>query len=267
MELFNELPIRRTQAVEDFLTFIPIYESAMRHRSLRALLKKHRSLIRGRVCMEAGAGRGLFAAEMLKLGAKKVIALERSAVLHELLSSLHRDKHLQIVKADVTRFKPSEPVDLLFHEFYGPLILDEALPALRQLRFKPATILPDGGRLWAMPLSDAHIRKKDALYTAEWKTALGGAMISDLFTGIPFQPKWEVFHWTVRDRRMRFSFPIPKTCDWIALCGEITHEGASVLRMWRTGNWPVIYTPVMGKTMELSFRYVDGFTEVRLKWK
>ena len=39
MELFNELPDERAQDVEDFLAFIPIYESKRRTRSLMRLLK------------------------------------------------------------------------------------------------------------------------------------------------------------------------------------------------------------------------------------
>jgi Ribosomal RNA adenine dimethylase len=266
MEIFNELPPNREQAVDDFLTFIPIYESKMRHRSLRAFLKRNQKRIQGRTCLEAGAGRGLFANEMLKLGAKKVIAVERSAVLHELLSKANANKNLSIVHADITTFKPKETIDVLFHEFYGPLVLDEALPALQKLQFKPGAILPDGGTLWAMPLSDAAIARKDEVYEPNWKKALSGALISDLFSGIPFQPQWKIFDWSVRSKSQTFRFTIPKRCDWIAMCGEITHESKSVLKMWATGNWPIIYTPVAGKEMELKFRYADGYTKVYLRW-
>jgi SAM-dependent methyltransferase len=267
MELFNELPDERMQDVEDFLTFIPIYESKRRTISLMRMLKAHRAALRGKVCMEAGAGRGIFAKAMAELGARKVYAVERSGVMFDLLkANTADDPRITSVHEDILDFEPEEPIDVLFHELYGPLVLDETMLLLRELPFEPGLILPDGGRLWAMPLTEAEVQAANPHYEPTWKTALQGALVSELIEGIPFKQTWEVFHWNVADRRTKFRFKLPAKADFIALCGEITHAGQPVLDMAWTNNWPVIYTPVAGKEFELRFEVEDGFTLVHFTW-
>ena len=267
MELFNELPDERTQDIEDFLTFIPIYESKRRTNSLMRLLKQHQSALRGKTCMEAGAGRGIFARAMAELGARKVYGVERSGLMYQLLQtqSAH-DPRIVPVHEDIQDFEPEEPIHVLFHELYGPLVLDETMLLLRDLPFTPDLILPDGGRLWAMPLSEAELQAADPHYDPAWKSALSGALISDLATGIRFKPTWEVFHWDIHDSRTKFKFKLPEQADYLALCGEITHQGKSVLHMSWTNNWPVIFTPVAGTEFTLRFKLKDGFTLVYFEW-
>jgi hypothetical protein len=267
MELFNELKGRRRQDVEDFLTFIPIYESKRRTAALNALLKRHRKYIQGKVVMEAGAGRGIFAQQMAAMGAKEVHAVERSDVLFDLLeANLHHQSTIHCHCEEITEFEPHTQVDLLFHELYGPLVLDETLLALKHLKFQPGSILPDGGRLWAMPISNSQILNTDPQYEPTWAQTLTGALISDLITGIPFRPQWEVFHWDIHSAATAFEFEIPESCDFLALCGEITHQGKSVLKMWWTHNWPVIFTPVAGKRFRLEFQYLGEYTKVHFYW-
>lgn len=268
MELFNELKGQREQDVQDFLTFIPIYQSKRRISSLAALLKRHRRQIEGHVVMEAGAGRGIFSKLMAEMGAKEVLAVEQSEVLYELLGgTVENHPTVQCHLEDIREFEPVEPVNLLFHELYGPLVLDETILALRELKFTPGLILPDGGRLWAMPISEADIIAKDPQYEPLWADNLQGALISDLITGIPFVPQWQVFDWNVASDQLAFEFELPEDCDFIALCGEITHQGKCVLNMWWTHNWPVIYTPVAGKRFKLRFRYAGGYTRVYFEWE
>jgi hypothetical protein len=267
MELFNELKGRREQDVEDFLTFIPIYESQRRITSLSALLRKHKRSIVGKTVMEAGAGRGLFSKQMAEMGAKEVLAVERSEVLYELLcGTVEGNPTVQCICDDISDYEPDGPVDLLFHEMYGPLVLDETILALQKLKFKPGVILPDGGRLWAMPIYEKDIIPKNKLYEPLWADNLSGALISDLITGIPFEPKWLVFDWNIQSEEKSFEFDVPEECDFLAFCGEITHAGKSVLKMWWTHNWPIIYTPVAGKRFRMKFRMAGGYTMVFFEW-
>ena len=267
MELFNELEAQKEQSVEDFLTFIPIYESKMRAARLKSFLRKEIKNIKGKHCVEAGAGRGIFSEEMLRLGAKSVTAVEQSKTMFEVLKAENKkNRKLNFVHASIETYRPAQKADTLFHEFYGPLVLDETILSLRKLKFRPDTILPDGGTLWAMPLFEKEIVKKDEVYNPSWRKALSGALISDLFTHAAFKPDWKIFDWDVHSRATEFEFTIPARCEWIALCGEITHEKKSVLKLWQTGNWPVIYTPVNGKTFRLSFRYSKGYTRVFFTW-
>jgi hypothetical protein len=271
MELFNQLSQDRSQEVEDFLAFIPIYESKRRFKSLRALLNRHRKQIVGKVCLEAGAGRGLFARSMAELGASEVIAVERSASLFAVLKDHLKDmENVSLVLDDIIGYEPEKQVDLLFHEFYGPLVLDESLMVLNNLQFEPGVILPDGGRLWAMPVNEAQIREFDPYYESSWKEALSGAMVSDLFDGIPFEPTWQVFEWAVGKKgekeKVVFEFEPPEKADFLAFCGEITHQGKKVLNMWWTHNWPIIYTPVEGKKFRLEFDFDGRFTDIYFEW-
>lgn len=267
MELFNELKADKAQDIADFLTFIPIYNSTRRYNSLAALLKRYRHAIEGKVVMEAGAARGIFSKLMADLGAEEVLAVERSTTLYEIAcASTENYPRIQCHLSDVSDFEPHKPVELLFHEFYGPLVLDETILALKKLSFQPGMILPDGGRLWAMPISEAEILQKDKQYEPAWMDVLEGALISDLITGIPFKPKWQVFDWNIHQDQTEFEFELPEECDYIAFCGEITHEGKSVLNMWWTHNWPVIYTPAVGKKFSMRFKYIGGFTRVYFDW-
>ena len=267
MELFNELKTGNAQNITDFLTFIPIYRSTRRYKALAALIKRYRHAIEGKIVMEAGPARGIFSKLMADLGAEEVLAVERSETLFEIAcASMENYPTIQCHHADVAEFEPAQPVELLFHEFYGPLVLDETILSLKKLRFKPGTILPDGGRLWAMPISEAEILEKDKQYEPAWMDILEGALISDLITGIPFKPVWKVFDWNLAQEETTFEFELPEECDFIALCGEITHEGKKVLDMWWTHNWPVIYTPVCGRKFSIRFKYIDGFTRVYFDW-
>lgn len=268
MELFNELPGEREQAIDDFLTFIGIYESRRRHRGLKALLRKNQKQIKGKVCMEAGAGKGLFTRYLAELGAKKVYAVERSPLLYKnLQDNVKGVSQVETVFESIEEFEPEEQIDVLFHEFYGSLILDESILALRQLQFEPGLILPDGGRLWAMPIMESQIGEKDPAYEPIWKELLTGALVSDVFESIPFVPQWEIFDWNLGQTQTEFIFELPEPADFIAFCGEITHQGKSVLKLWYTHNWPVIFTPVAGKTFRLRFTYDDsGFTLIFFDW-
>ncbi|MEM6270856.1 MAG: rRNA adenine N-6-methyltransferase family protein [Bacteroidota bacterium] len=270
MELFNQLTEKRSQEIEDFLSFLPIYESKRRARSLNALLKRNHKHIRDKVVLEAGAGRGLFARGMAELGAKKVIAVERSAALYAVLKAhLEGVENVELIGGDIINFVPEEKIDLLFHEFYGPLVLDETILVLNGLKFDPGIILPDGGRLWAMPIREEQILACDPTYEPSWREALSGAMVSDLLEGIPFRPEWEVFHWRVGEGGDNpvYEFELPESADFLAFCGEITHQGKHVLNMWWTYNWPIIYAPVEGKRFRLDFDFDGRFTDVYFEWK
>ena len=266
MELFNELSDEREQAIEDFLTFIGIYESKRRHRSLRALLRKNLKHIKDKVVLEAGAGKGLFSRDMAEMGARQVYSVERSPILFDLLkSNVEGVPNILPINDDIETYQPTEPIDLLFHEFYGSLILDESIMALQRLKFKPGIILPDGGRLWAMPIWEQQIGDKDKTYESSWKELLKGALISDLFESIPFKPEWEVFHWDISQKGTTFTYELPDNPDFLAFCGEITHGGNSVLKLWYTHNWPVIYTPVAGKKFRIRFEY-EEYSEIFFDW-
>jgi hypothetical protein len=88
MDIMNHLPRRRFREIDDLLAFISIYDDTRRTRALRALLRRHRQEIQGAVCVEGGAGLGLFAIEMARLGARRVFAVEQNPLLAKLAKAL-----------------------------------------------------------------------------------------------------------------------------------------------------------------------------------
>jgi len=269
MELFNTVQEDRLQEIEDFITFMPIYKSKRREIAYQSLLKKYAHQIKGKICCEAGAARGIFSRYMAEdLQAQKVYAVERSAALFKILEANHSQiANMELVEGYIEDLEPQERIDVLLHEFYGPLVLDETIYALQDLEFKPGTILPDGGTLWAMPLTEEQVRLKSPMYDPSWKEVLQDTLISELFEKVKFEPKWKVFDWDIHSEAKEFEFTLPESCDFLAFCGEITHEGKSVLKMWWTHNWPLIFTPVNGRECRFRFDYIDGFTDVYFNWK
>ena len=256
MEILNELPEKKRREIDDFLAFIGIYEDRTRERALKKLLYQNRNLIKNKICVEAGAGLGVFSIYMAELGAKKVYAVEESKVMFEFLKEKVKNyKNIIPVNEKIEEFKPQEKVDLLFHEFYGSMLFDESIFSLYKLKFKPGNIIPDGGRLWCMFLNEIDILKKDKIYTGKWKEIFRNVLVLDLFPWVKFKNHKKIIEWNMRIKPKReYTVEIKRKADFLTFASEITHKGKSILKTWRAKNWALVFTPKAGNKFSLKFR-------------
>ena len=90
MDILNVLPEATFAALDDLLTFISIYDDRARTRAYLRLLRAHRRTIAGAVCVDAGCGMGYFSEELVRLGARRVYAVEANPHLYALASPTRR---------------------------------------------------------------------------------------------------------------------------------------------------------------------------------
>lgn len=268
MEIINEIKGKKRVYIDDFLSFIPIYEDKKRERALRKLLLKNKQWVKDKVCVEAGAGKGIFSKLMVLLGAKKVYAVEESFYLFKILKeNVKSEKKIIPVNKRIEEFLPDEEIDLLFHEFYGSLLLDESIFALEKINFKPKRVMPDGGALWCMILKEEDIIKKDRIYEKKWKEILKGVLVTDLFPFIKFKPHFKIIEWRYgKTLKKSFEIEIKKKGDFLVFSSEIKDRGKSILKTWEADTWSLIFTPISGKKFLLKFNYKNAYTEVDFKW-
>lgn len=266
MDIMNALSELRFREVDDVLAFISIYDDRKRIAAYRRLLRRHRSQIRGSVCVEAGCGLGIFAGELARLGARIVYAVEQNAALARLArQQLAEFANVQVVEAPIEEFTPPEPVDVLVHEFYGQLLFDEDLHALAKLQFKPKLVLPDGGDLLcALVDADDYL---DAYVTHAVLAELQGVLVSGLFAENGDRLQLPVVQW-------RFGEPIPKRRE-VRLTGEgdllmlgvrVLHQGDEICRAGSCDNWALVWTPRAGDRFELGFDHRRIGEEVTFRW-
>lgn len=268
MEIINEIKEKRRRNVDDFLSFISIYEDKKRESSLKKLLLRNKKLIKNKVCVEAGAGKGIFSKFMVFLGAKKVYAVEESFYLYKILKeNIKGERKIIPVNKKIEEFIPDEEIDLLFHEFYGSLLLDESLLALEKIKFKPKRVMPDSGALWCMILKEKEILKRDKIYERNWKDILSNILVSDLYPFVKFKPHFKILEWKYgKTSKTLFEVELKRKGDFIVFSSEIRDRGKSVLKTWEGSTWPLIFTPVRGKKFLLEFKYKKAYTGIIFKW-
>lgn len=274
MDILNHLSNRRFREVDDLLAFVSIYDDTRRTRAYRSLLRAHAAMIRGAVCVEGGCGLGLFAADLARLGARKVYAVEQNPILARLARARFErlpkniSRRIELVELPLQRFRPPERVNVLVHEFYGQLLYDEDLHVLDQLKFRPDNVLPDGGELRAGILSSTVYR--DRIVTPEMVGKLDGVLVSGLFEGEPGDLKQPVLHWRFGRglSEVKHTFQRQKG-DLVCLGLVVTHKGKKVCEAGQGANWSYVWTVRGG--IEMGFRFRRGEPgmgmECRFSWK
>lgn len=269
MDILNTLPDDRFEEIDDLLAFISIYDDEERTRGWREMLRRHRDSIEGKVVLEAGCGLGLFAEEMAELGARRVYAVEVNPHLHALASErLGARPSVVMVEGDVRSFDPPEPVDLLVHDFFGPLLYDEDLYALERLRFSPALVLPDRALLrWGLAREEDLC---DDVVTPAVLRRLEGVLVSGLFD----DEARLSFHGTAAEWSHPGGLRVAR-CD-LDGAGRPTDVLYFGLEIWdgrhlvgRSGcssNWSYVFTPRAGERFELAFEWNGRSMEAVFGW-
>ena len=274
MDILNQVSSRRFREVDDLLAFISIYDDSQRTRAYRSLLRSQVKLIHGAVCVEGGCGLGLFAAELARLGARKVYAVEQNPLLAKLAHARFRrlpksvSRRIELVELPLQRFRPPEHVNLLVHEFYGQLLYDEDLWVLDHLRFRPNCVLPDGGELRAGVLSSLLYR--DRVVTAEVIEKLDGVLVSGLFEGESRDLRQPVLRWRFGEGLLPLEHDLQRyRGDLLCLGLVVMHKGRRVCEAGECPNWSFVWTLRKGNRVSLRFRRAEAGMgmECHFGWK
>ncbi len=258
MEVLNR--VKNLQVVDEFLTFLGIYDDVKRERALKKLLLKEKEKIKGKTVVEAGAGFGIFSEWMKKLGARKVYAVESNPLVYEVLKE---KREITPVLSTIEEFEPPEKIDILFHEFYGPMLYDESLAALERLKFSPEWVIPDRGRLLC-----GVVNVKDKVVKDRVLQAFAGVLITDLFPWIRKVPLTiPVAVWKYGEGLRILNCEVPEEGNFVVFGMEIWHEKNFVCSSLTCTNWPLVWTPRLGRRFKLSFEWKDGVTEVLFEWE
>ncbi len=267
MDIMNLLPEDRYNQVDDLLAFISIYDDHNRTRAFLQLLEDNAEDIRGKVCVELGTGIGLLSEKMAQLGARKVYAVEVNPFLFQIAQKrLSRYKNVELIQADARNFVPPEPVHTLVHEFYGQLLYDEELYILDQLPWKPAVVLPDGGKL-AAGLMDIE-EFDDPVVNADFMQQLSGVLVSGLFDEEDVPLDFDVVEF-----RYGKPFPLKVRKDISAYQGnllyfglKVMHQGQEICQAGICSNWSYVWTWRAGNVFEIEFVSGARAPEVIFQW-
>lgn len=271
MDILNQLPRKRFRQLDDLLAFISIYDDRQRTRAFTSLLRRHAEAINGSVCVEGGAGLGLFSIEMARLGAKRVYAVEQNPLLASIarrrFQTLPRAiaKRIELVELPLQQFHPPTHVNILVHELYGQLLYDEDLWVLERLRFHPDLVMPDGGELHAGIVSSSSYR--DRVVTSDVLDQLEGSLVSGLFEENLSELKTPVLRWRYREglQRVRHSFS-GKRGDLLCLGLVVTHDGKKICQAGSCPNWSYAWTPRRGNSIAIDFRRAEAGMDCRFRW-
>lgn len=267
MDIINNLSEVQFRQVDDLLAFISIYDDEKRTTAYLKLLHDNRDLIRNKVCVEAGCGLGIFSAEMARLGARKVYAVEQNAILVEMAKNkLSKHPNVEVIPSAIEDFLPPDKVDFLLHELYGQMLYDESLDSLASLKFSPEIVIPDGGVLYCGALEAENYL--DKIITKDVIESLDGVLVSGLFaeTGNEFQFPAITWH---------FNEPFPpnhivdirdRKGDLLAFGLQIIHRGKPVCRAGDCDNWSLVWTPRTGDRFEIGFTPEVVGEEVAFRW-
>ncbi|NPB04523.1 MAG: hypothetical protein GXO39_08975 [Thermotogae bacterium] len=269
LEILNQIPFKRYEALSDYLAFLGIYDDDSRRKVWTDLLERHQKSIEGAVVVELGAGFGEFSALALELGARKVYAVERNPYMYQLLKErLSGYKNVRVIKADALKFSPPEEVGVIIHDFYGPLLYDESLYVLDNLPYRPRLVLPNGGSLVVMGIDSESLN--DPLLKPDVLRPLEGVIVADL---VPLDDKPKSEEVEVANWRFGRGLNLSKEIDVGRMDGDlllfymkVQHNGRDLCDPFTCTNWSLGWTPRVGDVFTLNYRWDGDFTRVSFRW-
>ncbi len=266
MDIYSYIPDEEYPKYDGFLSFLGMYEDHRRITNYRRCLKRYRHLIKNRVVMEAGAGFGIFTEYMLKLGARKVYAVEENELMIRILKKKFAgEERVKIVQSLVEEFEPEEEVNFLVHDFWGSLLYDENLNSLERLRFKPGVVFPNRGELrYGVFHLDAF---NDRVVTREILDILDGVMVSDLIPTRELPLNKIAYTWDFEKGLTGSGGKVGHDGDVVVFGIKIYHNNDEVCRSHHCYNWPYIWTKKSGNSFKIKFSEREpGYIEPELIW-
>ncbi len=265
MDILNELPAEHFATLDDLLAFISIYDDAHRTRAYLHMLRKAAGWIRNGICVDAGAGWGVFSEQMARMGARRVYCVEPNPHLFQLAKRrLKQYPNVLCVNSPIEHFTPEEEVDVLVHEFFGQLLYDEDLYALEQLTFQPRIFLPDKAALAYGITSIETVT--DETITPEVFELFKGALVAGVFDeeGLPLQQEiitWKPGHF---ERQVTVSLGQPGAVLYLGI--RIYHQEKIICTSGKCSNWSYVWTPIAGREFKLQFFPGERGSKVQFQW-
>jgi SAM-dependent methyltransferase len=260
----NKIPAKKYEDLMEFLAFLAVYDDEERMRKYVEILEGEE--IKGKTVVELGAGFGYFSILAVERGARKVYAVERNREIFEILKERVRGyKNIVPIRMDAQKFKPKEEIDILIHDFYGPLLYDESLYILDHLKFKPKTVIPNGGSLKCGTVRLGDI--KDPTVDLGVLRRLKGVLVADLFDfyGKP-EREFLVAKWEFGRGLEVFEVEVPRDGEVLVFWVEILHEGKKLCSSYECRNWPLVFTYNVGGRFSLSFRWRGDYSLAYFRW-
>ncbi len=266
MDIYSYIPDEEYPKYDGFLSFLGMYEDHRRITNYRRCLKRYRHLIKNRVVMEAGAGFGIFTEYMLKLGARKVYAVEENELMIKILKKKFQDnERVQIVQSLVEEFEPEEEIDFLVHDFWGSLLYDENLISLERLKFKPGVVFPERGELRYGVFSLEAFN--DRVVTRDILDILDGILVSDLIPTRELPLNNIAYQWEYGKGLQGSGGLTEEEGDVVVFGIKIYHNGDEICRSHYCYNWPYIWTKKSGNRFKIEFFEKEpGYIEPKLSW-
>jgi protein arginine N-methyltransferase 1 len=141
-----------------------LLEDAVRNRAFYSALRKQ--ITGDSTVLDIGAGTGLWAIAAAKLGAKRVVAIERDELLAALIGNLAKENQVgnrvEIVRGDSREITLGRDFDVIISETIGNLGFDEQIvpiliDARKRFLKRGGVLIPASVALTAAP---AHLRKR-----------------------------------------------------------------------------------------------------------
>lgn len=265
LEIVNQLKSKQFSELDNFLTFLGIYEDARRTASFKKALIQNKELIKNKVCVEAGAGLGEIAQIILDLGAKKLFCVEENPYCcRQLKKRFAAEPRAIVINKRIEEFRPKEAIDFLFQELYGPLLLDENLLALEKLRFRPKIVFPNQGYLLMEAVKLEGL--KDETIDKKILASLKAVLITDLFPNFKFRNPGRILKWEFSKKTKKLKIKPPACGEILAFGMEIWHDAERICGTQDCRNWPYVFTPNQPSSFELSFKTRNFYTETKFKW-
>jgi hypothetical protein len=164
---------------------IPHHKMLTDHRRMKALRAAVAATVReGDLALDLGAGTGILAMLALRAGARRVIAIEQSPIIHaaaRLAADNGFSGKIIFIQADWADVTLDEPADVLITETLGPFGLDEnilgAARTARAAMLRPgARTMPRSLELFAAPAECPAIYKN----VSDWDNPVAGLNFSEL---------------------------------------------------------------------------------------
>lgn len=267
MDIVNKLAPERFGEVDDLLTFVSIYDDHKRLAGYQQMLQENVAHIKGQVCVDAGCGFGYLSEILVKLGARKVYAIEVNPHLFQIAHKrLNKYPRVELIHTDLRDFVPTEQIAVMVHEFFGQMLYDEDLLMLNDLKFQPDLFLPDHAVLMAgCAYSADHV---DDTVSPLVLNQLKGVLVSGLFDDLDIPLQFPVINWSPGHLKSYCECDLsPYKGDLIYFGIQIYHQQKLICQSGICENWSYVWTPRDGDVFTLNFLPEERGTEVYFSWR